>query len=262
VLDISQFLQDYDAATQDVILANYRTYPLNMRKWFYVVEQENPLGPVVTDLENTLDARRWLDEQINAPPMGSMGGGLLTFPLDRRERMSDQIFLCRFLSENDLNVHKIGLDFFRRGTENRDGTIENINQELFRPMARDLRRYFERVANDQQTEIPASDRTVTLDHNSQSYQEAVEAVDRLEELVRQTNDYDDPDDKEQKLAELDAGRRLLKPIRVRVRAVAQVLAGAIRSLTLKFGMGLINQAAHDVWDKLTTLLGPWWHLPF
>jgi hypothetical protein len=87
-------------------------------------------------------------------------------------------------------------------------------------------------------------------------------VDRLEVLVRNTNDYDDPDDKAQKLAELDAGRRLLKAIRVRVRAAAQVLAAPVRSLITKFGTGLINQAAHEVWDKLTTLLGPWWHWPF
>jgi hypothetical protein len=106
------------------------------------------------------------------------------------------------------------------------------------------------------------DRTVTLQHNAQGYQEAVEALDRLEELVRQANDYDDPDDKDQKLAELSAGRTLLKAIRVRVRAVGQVLAAPIRSLITRFGTGLINQAAHDLWDKLTTLLGSGWHWPF
>lgn len=129
-------------------------------------------------------------------------------------------------------------------------------------MSRDLRRQFLKIANDRQEEIPASDRTVTLQHNAQSYQEAVEALDRLEELVQHTNDYDDYDDKEQKLAELAAGRTLLKAIRVRVRAVGQVLGAAIRSLATRFGTGLINQAAHDVWDKLTTLLGSGWHWPF
>ena len=101
-----------------------------------------------------------------------------------------------------------------------------------------------------------------MDHNRQSYREAVEAVDRLEELISKTNDYDDPDDKEQKITELAAGRTLLKAIRVRVRAVGQVLAAPIKSLTTRFGTGLINQAAHDLWDKLTTLLGSGWHWPF
>jgi hypothetical protein len=50
VLDISQFLQDYDAATHDVVLGNYRTFAQNMQRWLYVVEQENPLGPIVTEL--------------------------------------------------------------------------------------------------------------------------------------------------------------------------------------------------------------------
>src|SRR5467141_1671492 len=98
VLDISQFLQDYDAATQDVILGNYRTYAQNMQRWYYVIEQENPLGPAIAEIENTSDAKRWLDQEISAPQTSGMGGGLLTWPLDRRERMSHQLLLCRFLS--------------------------------------------------------------------------------------------------------------------------------------------------------------------
>jgi len=94
-----------------------------------------------------------------------------------------------------------------------DGIISNINGEVFSPLSRDLRRHFVKVANDRQEEIPASDRTVTLQNNAQSCQEAVEVLDRLEELVRQTNDYDDHADKEQKLAELAAGRILLKQFR-------------------------------------------------
>jgi predicted ATPase len=31
---------------------------------------------------------------MSAPQVSSMGGGLLTWPLDRHERMSRQLFLC------------------------------------------------------------------------------------------------------------------------------------------------------------------------
>ena len=46
------------------------------------------------------------------------------------------------------------------------------------------------------------------------------------------------------------------------KCVAHVLAAPIRALTTRFATGLINQAAHDLWDKLTTLLGSGWHWPF
>jgi hypothetical protein len=79
----------------------------------------------------------------------------------------------------------------------------NINNQVFSPLVRDLRRHIVRVATpvaDAQAEVPASDRTVRLDHNSRSYQDAIDAVDRLEELVRNANNYDDIEDKDEKLA--------------------------------------------------------------
>src|SRR5205814_5135683 len=79
------------------------------RDGFMSSKQENPLGPVVADLENTLTAKRWFDHEISAPQTSGMGGGLLTWALDRRERMGHRLFLCRHLSENDMNVHNIGL---------------------------------------------------------------------------------------------------------------------------------------------------------
>jgi galactokinase len=58
---------------------------------------------------------------------------------------------------------------------------------------------------------PASDRIVGLDHNSAAYQATVRTVDRLIVIVGTSNVYRErePDDHERRLAELEAGRRLL-----------------------------------------------------
>src|SRR6266446_5511094 len=132
VPNISQFLQDYDAAAEDVIHGNHRTYARNLQRWLHVVDRESPLGPVVADLGNTLDAERWLNEEMAAPQV-SMGGGQFTWPLDRRELMGRQLFLCRFFSGDTSNTAKLGLRFFRRSTENMDGVVSNINREVFVP---------------------------------------------------------------------------------------------------------------------------------
>lgn len=257
------FLEDYDAATEDVLRSNYRNYPDNLQRWFYVVDNDSVPGRVVSDLENSVDAQKWFDDTMAATRTNRQGE--LNWPLKLSERLGIQLSLFRSFAERKIDAAQFGFPFFRRQGDDFHAVVRNINDQVFLPLARDLRRYSLRVAMpaaDQQGEIPASDRIVRLDHNSPSYQEAIEAVDRLEELVRQTNDYDDTEDKGQRVAELSAGRRLLQAVQVRVVAVAQVLAAPIRALTTRFATGLINQAAHDLWDKLTTLLGSGWHWPF
>jgi len=213
-------------------------------------------------LENAVDGQKWLDGVIEKIRSGSPGE--LTWPLPLNERMGAQLSLFRSFSDQTMDPAGFGFHFFRRQGDDFDAVVSNINSQLFSSLSRDLRRYILRIAAsaEPQDHIPASDRIVRIDHNSQSYNAAIEAVDRLEELIRQANDYEDLEDKEQRLAEISAGRRLLQAVRVRVAAAAQALAAPIRSLLARFGTGLINQAAHDAWDKLTTLLGSGWHWPF
>lgn len=257
------FLEDYDAASEDVIRANYRTYPESLERWFYMLDQDTTSAKIVADLENAVDAPKWYDDLMINERMTRRGE--LKWPLDLPERLGIQLSLFRSFAQQKINAAQFGKPFFYQRGDDFHAVVRNISDQVFSPLARDLRRHILRGATpavDAQAEVPASDRTVRLDHNSQSYQDAIEAVDRLEELVRQANDYDDPEDKDEKLAELSAGRRLLQAVRVRVAAVAHVLASPVRALTTRFATGLINQAAHDLWDKLTTLLGSGWHWPF
>ena len=257
------FLEDYDAAAEDVIRANYRNYSENLQRWFYVLDNGAASAEIVTDLENAVDAQKWYNDVMTNER--ETRRGKLQWALELRERLGIQLSFFRSIAERKIDAAQFGFHFFRQQGDNFDAVVVNINNQVFSPLVRDLRRHIVRVATpvaDAQAEVPASDRTVRLDHNSRSYQDAIEAVDRLEELVRRANDYDDAEDKDEKLAELSAGRRLLQSVRVRVAAVAHVLAAPIRALTTRFATGLVNQAAHDLWDKLTTLLGSGWHWPF
>lgn len=103
---------------------------------------------------------------------------------------------------------------------------------------------------------PASDRVVPLDHNAQGYKDAVKATDDVIEAVRGSNDFKtkNPEAHEQRLAELEAGKRLLTAARVRVAALAAVLVVALKWLLDAFGAGVIGKLAEVALAKLAPLL--------
>jgi len=107
------------------------------------------------------------------------------------------------------------------------------------------------------TRVSASDRIVGLDHNSAGYLAAVAAVDKLIIVVRESNLYReaDPEDQERRLAELEAGRRLLGSRWLSLATVKAALIGTITYLAAKFTDAPIGEAATAVWRALKALLG-------
>ena len=104
---------------------------------------------------------------------------------------------------------------------------------------------------------PASDRVVPLDHNSADYLAATEALERVIELVRENNHYreSEPEDQERRLAELEAGRRLLGSRWVSVATVQAAVVSVLTYLALKFVDVPIGQAASVAWKALAGLVG-------
>jgi hypothetical protein len=107
------------------------------------------------------------------------------------------------------------------------------------------------------TRVPASDRVVGLDHNSPTYVAAVTAVDQLIVAVRESNAYreTEPDDQERRLAELEAGRRLLASKWLSLATVKAALIGTVTYLAAKFADAPIGEAASTAWTALKALLG-------
>jgi hypothetical protein len=102
--------------------------------------------------------------------------------------------------------------------------------------------------------VPASDRHVTLDHNSPEYQASITAIDTVISEVQANRSNDFPD-KEQRLSELRAGKILLEPDRVSKGIVLRVFSSALKYLALKFVDVPLGQAAQTAWQALLRLLG-------
>jgi len=106
----------------------------------------------------------------------------------------------------------------------------------------------------QSNTAPASDRTVSLDHNSAQYQAAISALDDVIANVRGDNEYGDRDseDKEQSLVALSAGRKLFDAGRVSVEMIDTVV---LRTLAYLAGIGVaVDQIATAIL-KVKELIG-------
>ena len=102
---------------------------------------------------------------------------------------------------------------------------------------------------------PGINRAVSLNHNSAQYKETMEALDKVEESVRGSNEYNDDEDKKLRLAEMGAGKELLKSTSVRPAAVRAVLAGTLIYLAEKFANAPIGEAALLAWNLVKSLIG-------
>lgn len=105
--------------------------------------------------------------------------------------------------------------------------------------------------------VPASDRVVGLDHNAAAYAQAMVAVDALIVVVRESNSYREMDaaDQERRVAELEAGRTLLRSRWVSLKMVKATLWSTLAYLALKFVDAPIGEAASLAWNALKRLLG-------
>ncbi len=89
--------------------------------------------------------------------------------------------------------------------------------------------------------IPASNRIVQLNHNSQDYQNAVEAVDAVINAVAGDNEYGNefPEEKETVVSALKAGRKLLDAKEVRPIALGHILFPVLQYIADNFTKGVI-----------------------
>ena len=105
--------------------------------------------------------------------------------------------------------------------------------------------------------VPASDRTVSLDHNSPAYGEVVENLEELKRAIESNNEYRETDveDHERRLTDVESTLKLLENKRVNVNAMKAVAFGSLVYLAEKFAEHPIGELAKAAWDGLKALLG-------
>lgn len=152
-------------------------------------------------------------------------------------------------------------DYYFSGDNNIDRTVQDMADQLFRPLSEDLRLRFDEIVEAAEAAeeggIPAADRIVTLDHNSKGYNEAIGQIEAVEEGLRANNEIA-PDEKARLQAEIESGKRLLAAPRARVEAIKAVLLNPLTWIAMTFASGALGELAGSALHAVAALIG----LPF
>ncbi|MEO6839202.1 MAG: hypothetical protein ABI192_00400 [Bradyrhizobium sp.] len=253
--DFSNFRAVYDELTDEVNRARYQFLPDHLRNWFEHIDDTPGVAEIVERLQAGQDFDSWY-KQAESTRGSFVGSGALQWPEGKEKNLGMKLLMFRACAEKKLEAAMIGHSFIYVGNNINDNAHAVIEQ-LFMPMASELRRYLEReVAKLLATpSVPASDRVVSLDHNKPEYQEAVESLDRLVKTIRESNDYPSIEEKEQRIAEVSAARRLIDAVRVRVEPLVSLLRPVVIQFANELKDNLVTIAVSATIAALTALFG-------
>lgn len=118
---------------------------------------------IVQHLQEGLDFDAWYKEAETTG--GSFAGSAsLEWPNERVKALGMKLLLFRFGASKKLDIWQVGHKFIYAGSDINDNSRALIEQ-VFLPMASELRRHLEGELNKPIVKAPASDRTVSLDHS-------------------------------------------------------------------------------------------------
>jgi hypothetical protein len=253
--DFANFRSTYDFYTDEVMRAHVQFLPDHLVNWFRTLDTTSSVAPIVQELQSGLDFKKWRQEQEAA---GHSMGGNLVWPSDPEKQLGMKLLLFRSAAEAqsaDL-ISWFGFVFIPSSDRSIDAAARRFVDQVFGPMARQLRRYLEERAS----AVPASDRTVALTHNSQQYIETMEAAEGLETVIQQANDFPDVEEQEQRVAEVSAVRRLLQAAQVRVEPIVSLLKPLAEQVKTKLRDTVIGMAITKFLALLGALIGYIWTL--
>lgn len=251
--DFADFPVVYDELTNEVDRARHQFLADRLKNWFEHLDETQGVAEIVRRLQDGLDFDEWYTTAQKT--RGSfVGSGSLSWPEGKQQSLGMRLLMFRACASRKLDAALVGHAFIWAGSNINDNAHAVIEQ-IFLPMASELRRYLEREIAKVPTTTPASDRTVSLDHNQPQYKEAIDALDTLVKTIKESNDYDDIEEKEQRVAEVSAARRLMDAVRVRVEPLTELLRPLIVQFATKLRDNLISAAVTAVVTTLGVLFG-------
>ena len=246
--DVSNFRTVYDDLTQEVMRSHGSFLADHLQKWYRNLDTTPEVSSVVQGLQSGLDFDAWSKEQA---AKASGMGGTLTWPDDSDKRLGMQLLLFRGAASGKADIAWYGHIYIPSSDLSISNAARRCVDQIFGPMARELRRRVEREFSN----VPAADRVVKRTDNQAAYLDLLEKVAKLEEALRTSNEYQDVEEKEQRIAEVSAGHRLLQAAQVRVEAFATLLRPVVVQFTTRVKDNLITAAALAVSGAIIALLG-------
>lgn len=246
------FIPDLLELTGDVVRSKHQLFTDNLQRWFSHLESDPQALAIISSLERQVDFRTWYQDSISTV-RGMVGSGKLKWPPDLKMRLGLHLGLFRQFANSELSPADFCMKFLY-SDNNFSVMVSDINNQIFDPFSRDLIKYLARYASNNYGDVPASDRIVSLDHNSREFQEADAALSEVEKAITESNEIK-PEDRELRTTEIAAGKTLLRSATVRVSAIVPVLIKALQWVARTFAERTIETLATIAITALLALLG-------
>ena len=254
---LERFFDEYDEIGHRLSLARERDFARVLRTWFACL---NEAPDIISQEIRRLEAlQSWdiVQSEVIKTGRHTVGSGRLDWPDDKEHRLGGQLLLLRKLASEELKAGNFSLHYFYSGVNNIDSHVNEMASLLFEPHAEELRRRLEDVVEDSTADevyVPASDRVVRLDHNSDAFQHSIVALEKTLARLRENNEMD-PDDKTRIDVELDSGLQMIKAPKTRIQAAEVVLLGALKWLVDRFASSMVGIAAAKAFTAVRIALG-------
>jgi hypothetical protein len=247
--NLTNFRAVYDELTDEVMRARHQFLPDHLTNWFRTIDETPDVALIVQSLQSDLSFEQWWQAR----------GGLevsnrIQWPSGTEQALGMKLLLFRAFAEKRIDISLFGYRLINVGRDV-NMNAHAVVEQIFFPMARELRRYLEGKLADAKA-VPASDRHVPLDHNSQPYRDLINALEKLEHTLRVANDYPgDDDERGQRVAEVGASRQLLTAKRVRTEALKMLLKPLVVDFATKLKDSMVGSAVSTVMQGLKALFG-------
>lgn len=254
------FLEDYEGTSEDVLNAKSSNIQSSIMNWIQHIESNDTARRIVESFENSVEFEDWLKRALNSG--GSFAGsGTLEWPQKKEERLGLQISLYRYFSESEDRIWNFSSHFFHVGSNIND-MIYEVNDQIFRQLVRDLRRQFERPKSYQNDlvsniEVPASDRVISLNHNSRDLSQIFADIENLEEALRGHNarDQAEIDERDRLAAEVASARILMSQNQINISYVYTFVYSTLAFIVNKFTDSLISSLSQPLIEKFIAYFG-------
>ena len=254
---LERFFDEYDEIGHRLSMARERDFARVLRTWFACLDEAPDI--ISGEIRRLEALQSWdiVHSEVVKTGGSMVGSGRLEWPDNKQRRLGGQLLVLRKLASEEIQAMNFALHYFYSGVNNIDSHVHEMASPLFEPHAAELRRRLEDMLEDALADdvyVPASDRVVTLDHNSASFRRAAGALEETLARLRENNEMD-PDDKTRIELELDSGLKMIEAPKTRIQAAGVVLVGALKWLVDRFASSLVGIAAARAFTALRVVLG-------
>lgn len=250
--DIDEFVDEYNDRVADILRAGHRSFSFRLNDWLDLLDNSFVAKPAIDSLESGFDFTEWYGVATQSVG-GMVGSGSLNWSGDRLERLAQYLGLVRLLASDESAFADFSSKFLWAG-KRLDDNIAKINVEIITPFVRDLLKQIKKHQQGAST-APASDRVVSLNHNSPDMIELNERLNEVETRMQNSNSLKLEDDYDRNLAEISAARRLIAATRVRLPVLQALLIPSLKWLGTKVAENTLQIAVTAVIVLLASILG-------